>query len=334
MIDEPVSHCMNRRVLTGEADTPIREVVRRLANENQSAFVVCEDATPVGVITERDTALLLARVLDGHDVGSTTAADVMASPVHSLPESAPMFEVVRIMKERGFRRVPIVDDKNRLSGIVNLEDLQNATNAALASRKRDLEAAVSARTAELQVANARLQELTREDSLTGLLNRRAMGERVAERHALARRHGSGYSVILLDIDHFKLYNDSRGHLAGDEVIRSVATCLKEATRGSDSVFRYGGEEFLVLLPECDADGAACIADRIRSIVAAKGIDHPASPTARHVTVSMGFTEVTTEETATRLSWQEVVDQADRALYRAKQSGRDRAERFVADPSPA
>lgn len=333
MIDEPVSRFMNRNVLSGDPDMPLREVVRRLASENQSALVVCDDATPIGVITERDAVLALASALDGNDLSTTTAADIMASPVHSLPESAAMSEVVRIMNERRFRRVPIVDDKNRLSGIVNLGDLQNAANAALASRGRDLEAAVSARTAELQAANARLEELTREDSLTGLLNRRAMGERVSERHALARRHGSAYSVILLDIDHFKLYNDSQGHPAGDEVIRSVANCLKASIRGSDSVFRYGGEEFLVLLPECATEGAARTAERIRRTVAEKAIPHPASPTARHVTVSMGFTEITTRENARRLAWQEVVERADQALYRAKQGGRDRAERFETDDPP-
>ncbi len=324
MFDQPIARFMNRQVLHGELETPLREVVRRMAAEAQSAFVVCEESVPVGVITERDIVVLLSRVFDGVDHAETRACDIMTSPVHTLLETAPMGEVVRIMKERGFRRVPIVDDKNQLSGILNLTELQNATNAALEQRGRDLEAAVRARTAELEAANAQLEELTRQDSLTGLLNRRAMSERIDELHAIARRHGNPYSVILLDIDHFKLYNDTLGHPAGDEVLRQMAASFRDAMRASDAVYRYGGEEFLILLPETDAHGAALVAERVRATVAGRAIPHPASPTARHVTVSMGFTDVTTHETAQQLPWTEIVSRADHALYRSKQSGRNRA----------
>lgn len=324
MFDQPIAPFMNRNVLSGEPEALLSEVVRRMAAAIQSAFVVCEDGLPVGVITERDVLLALSRTLEGVDYSRARACDVMASPVHTLIESAPMGEVVRIMKERGFRRVPIVDDKNRLSGILNLTELQNATNAALEERGRDLEEAVRARTAELQAANARLEELTRQDSLTGLFNRRAMTERIEELHAIARRHGHPYSVILLDIDHFKLYNDTQGHPAGDGVLRRIGNCFRDAIRASDSVYRYGGEEFLILLPETDARGASLVTERIRASVASRSIPHPASPTSRHVTVSLGFTDVSTRQTAQEIGWQDVVRRADHALYRSKQAGRNRA----------
>ena len=217
MFDQPITAVVNRRALSGEPETPLAEVVRRMVDGMQSAFVVCEDDVPIGLITERDVTVVLAHILEGADHSGTRASDVMTAPVHTLIESAPMGEVVRIMKERGFRRVPIVDDKNRLAGILNLTELQSATNAALEKRGRDLEEAVLARTAELQAANARLEDLTRPDGLTGLLNRRAMAERIDELHAIARRHGNPYAVIMLDIDHFKLYNDTQGHPAGDSV---------------------------------------------------------------------------------------------------------------------
>lgn len=323
MIDQPISEFMNRRVLSGGADTPLREVVRRMEREVQSAFVVCEDGTPVGVITERDVVVVLSRAYAGIDQSGARAGDVMASPVHTLPETAEMTEVFRIMQERGFRRVPIVDDKRRLSGIVNIGELQNATNAALERRGRDLEAAVASRTAELQTANARLQELTRQDSLTGLLNRRAMCERIEELHAMARRYGNPYAVVLLDIDHFKLFNDTQGHPAGDEVIRTVASTIHDSIRISDTLYRYGGEEFLILLPETELEGAALVCERARRAVAARSVVHPASPTADHVTISLGCTDVATEGIAESATWETVVERADNALYRAKQGGRNR-----------
>ncbi len=105
-----------------------------------------------------------------------------------------------------------------------------------------------ARTAELQAANAKLEALSLSDGLTGLLNRRAMAAKLEELHDLSRRYGNAYSVILLDIDHFKQYNDTLGHLAGDEAIRRIAKRLRSAIRGSDHAYRYGGEEFLVAMP--------------------------------------------------------------------------------------
>lgn len=324
MFDQPIAPFMNRNVLSGEPEALLSEVVHRMAQAMQSAFVVCEEGVPVGLITERDILHVLSQVFEGIDHSRVRARDIMTSPIHTLIESAPMGDVVRILRERGFRRVPIVDDKNQLAGILNLTELQNATNAALERRGRDLEEAVLARTTELQAANARLEELSRQDSLTGLLNRRAMAERIEELHAIARRHGNPYSVILLDIDHFKLYNDTQGHPAGDGVIRRIGNCFRDAIRASDSLYRYGGEEFLILLPETDVNGAALVTERIRGTVASRSIPHPASPTARHVTVSLGFTDVTTRETAHQLAWQDVVQRADHALYRSKQSGRNRA----------
>ena len=324
VLDETIDHFMNRRVLAGGPDTPLSEVVRRMDADAQSAFVVCDRGTPIGVITERDVVTLMARSLAGASQAGTLAGDIMASPVHTLRESACMGEVVRVMKERGFRRVPIVDERGHLTGIVNIGELQAATNAALERRGRDLEAAVEQRTAELRAANDRLTELTLLDGLTGLLNRRALESRLDENHAAAIRYGHKYAVILLDIDHFKLYNDGCGHLAGDEVIRTIGAVLRESVRRTDSVYRYGGEEFLVLLPETDAAGAELTAERIRGAVALRAMPHPSSPTDRHVTVSMGYTDVLGQGIAERLDWREVVRRADSALYAAKQAGRNRA----------
>jgi diguanylate cyclase (GGDEF)-like protein len=316
---------MNRDVLRSEPDAPLADVVAQMNSNSQSAVVVCEEETPVGVITERDVVAVLDLCLQGHSFSAVQAADVMAHPVHTLPETSTMIEVIRVMNERRFRRVPIVDDKNQLTGIVNLLELQEAMNFALERRGRDLEAAVMERTAELQAANAQLEELSISDGLTGLLNRRAMTKKLEELHALSGRYGNAYSVILLDIDHFKNYNDSLGHLKGDDAIRALAKLLESTVRVLDNVYRYGGEEFLIIMPETDELNVSYAAERIRSETEAVGIPHPASSAADVLTVSIGHASVTRRTLDSFESWRDVIDEADKALYRAKAAGRNRVD---------
>ncbi|MGB0619139.1 MAG: diguanylate cyclase [Myxococcota bacterium] len=325
MIDEAISQFMNREVLKGEPETPLSEVIALMHSRVQSCFVVCEDGTPVGVITERDAVAVLDRKLAGERYQDVRAADVMTCPVHTLPETSTMGEVMRIMNERKFRRVPITGDKNELSGIVNLMELQAAMNAALERRGRDLEVAVMERTAELQAANAKLEELSIRDGLTGLLNRRAMTKKLEHLHDLSQRYGNPFSVILLDIDHFKSYNDALGHVQGDEAIREIAELLHDSVRTSDTVYRYGGEEFLIAMPETDHESALAVAQRIRQETEARALPHPNSPTGPVITVSLGHTSVTCHNVEQFDVWNDVVEDADKALYRAKQGGRNRIE---------
>jgi diguanylate cyclase (GGDEF)-like protein len=323
MIDQPIADFMNSKVLQGDENTALSNVILAMRSEGQSAFIVCEDGAPAGVITERDAVSLLEQLLSGTACEDMRASEVMTSPVHTLSESACMGEVIQVMKEHGFRCVPIVDDKNALVGIVDLTDLQAAMNGALERRSRDLEVAVMARTSELMAANAKLEKLSLRDGLTGLLNRRAMAAKLGELHSLCQRYGNEYSVILLDIDHFKLFNDSQGHLQGDSALEQVAGALEDSIRVSDSVYRYGGEEFLAALPETDGKSAMQVAERIRDRIAALKIPHTESPTADFLTVSLGLTHLASRESAAQGSWEDVVERADRALYRAKRNGRNR-----------
>ncbi len=123
---------------------------------------------------------------------------------------------------------------------------------------------------QLERQNARLAELASTDELTGVKNRRRFREDLELLFAQARRQGTPLSLILLDIDHFKEYNDSFGHPAGDEVLKAFGATLRETVRGHDVVARYGGEEFVVLLPATAADEAVDVAERLRSAIAGRG----------------------------------------------------------------
>ncbi|HEY6552978.1 MAG TPA: diguanylate cyclase, partial [Vicinamibacteria bacterium] len=197
-----------------------------------------------------------------------------------------------------------------------------------------LEQLVAARTAEIEAANARLAQLSIEDPLTGIANRRRLDEVLEEAWRRTARHRGALALLILDVDFFKAFNDHFGHPAGDAALRSVATKLAQShRRAAELVARYGGEEFAVFLPEVSRDEAWRAAEATRSLIEGLGILHPGSTVSSVVTASVG---VAWTEADARASPADLVEAADRALYLAKQGGRNRAEsaegRFAArDP---
>ena len=182
-----------------------------------------------------------------------------------------------------------------------------------------LERKVAERTEALAIANARLERLAITDTLTGLANRRRLDEILDGEWRRALRYRTTLSVAMIDIDHFKGYNDHYGHGGGDECLRLVATSLAEGVRNTDYVARYGGEEFMVILPETELAGARIVAERVRAAVEALAEPHAAAPRGI-VTVSIGIAAVppTLDHSA-----EDLVKIADGQLYEAKREGRNR-----------
>jgi diguanylate cyclase (GGDEF)-like protein len=164
-----------------------------------------------------------------------------------------------------------------------------------------------------------LSETAARDGLTGLFNRRELDARAQQAVALCRRHGRPLSCLLLDIDHFKRVNDTYGHAAGDAVLREAARRLRDSSRLSDSIGRYGGEEFVVLLPETDGGEAVAAADKLRDVLSATPIvvEGMSIPIRASIGVSAWSTRMSTAA--------DLYAAADKALYRAKELGRDRTE---------
>lgn len=180
---------------------------------------------------------------------------------------------------------------------------------------------VAVRTADLEQANRKLAEMAITDSLTGIANRRHFDERLSAHWSRARRLGQPLGLLLLDVDHFKQYNDHFGHPAGDDCLRRVAKVLQRHARGSDAIAaRYGGEEF-AFVSIASAEHARQLAEAIRRAIEAQSIEHPSSPFGR-VTISIG---VATMLAADPASAGELLARADQALYRAKNGGRNRVE---------
>ncbi len=190
-----------------------------------------------------------------------------------------------------------------------------------ASRERQLATLVADKTEELRRANEELQHLAHSDSLTGVSNRRRFEEFLADEWRRAVRFKTEMSLVLLDIDHFKLFNDTYGHVAGDEALRKVAAALTGTThRPTDLLARFGGEEFALVLAGTGQPGAMKVAAQAIAQVEALRIPFPESPTSPHLTVSAG---VATTLVAMGASEADFITAADQALYRAKDGGRNR-----------
>jgi len=157
------------------------------------------------------------------------------------------------------------------------------------------------------------------DPLTGLWNRQQLAARGRELVALATRHGTSLSCIMLDVDDFKLINDHHGHLAGDAVLQQLARCMQAALRESDLLFRYGGDEFLIIATQTDGGRAWQIADRLRRSVAAQPFRLPEGAQAPELPVRISVGCATWEQEETFAS---LLNRADRALYRSKRCGRN------------
>jgi diguanylate cyclase (GGDEF)-like protein len=210
-----------------------------------------------------------------------------------------------------------------------VDPFQVKTRLVAARRVTELHRQVVEIRSELERANEGLTALSRTDPLTALGNRRRMDEDLAAAHARATRSGRPYSVALFDVDQFKAFNDHYGHSEGDETLRAMGRIFNSSRRQGEGVYRFGGEEFVLLMPDEATDGALLAADRLRLLVEAEAITHSAQTQPGVVTLSGGVSTWYPGSTRTAA---DVIAAADEALYVAKSRGRNRV--CVAEPAAA
>lgn len=227
------------------------------------------------------------------------------------------------------RSVKRQDELSLLEGQVNeLQDnlhahleRQRADELALAASRDHLAELVEARTAELQTANRSLEALSRHDPMTGLANRRHFDELKEVEFRRAIRHKTPLAVLMCDVDFFKIYNDTYGHMLGDECLKQVAEALRSVFgRSGEVTARLGGEEFVVMLPNVNLEQANAAAERLRVFLAERELPHAGSSVSPYVTLSIGVAELDPD---TMDHFDLLLQRADQALYRAKRQGRDR-----------
>ena len=221
---------------------------------------------------------------------------IILKPIHTLRK-----QMAWIIESKTFKPIPKISETND-----ELTDLTHHFNSLIE---------------HVIEQNKELEDLSLADPLTSLQNRRSLDQFITTQGGFLKRERRSLSVIMIDIDHFKLYNDTYGHLQGDEVIIKVAQTITHSTnRSSDFIARYGGEEFIIILPDTSIEGAEIIAGNIRKGVTNMLIPHKGSATASFLTVSIGVSSALLKD---KIQIYQLIEKADNALYDAKAQGRNR-----------
>ncbi|HHJ15870.1 MAG TPA: GGDEF domain-containing protein, partial [Gammaproteobacteria bacterium] len=285
-------------------------------------IIIGSDGIPEGIITERDLVCVMEKMLEAPDIVNQPAAEFMSPQPHTIQYDQSLFDALAITRAEKIRHLPVVDAQQKLVGLLTQTDLTRAYFHIIELQRNAIEKAIENRTEELRNANRELESLCMEDALLGIGNRRAMEADMAHTHSLALRYQRPYCVALLDVDFFKRYNDHYGHLAGDKALQQVTAVVKQTIRKSDRVYRYGGEEFLLLLPDTTAEGGGILIGRLLEALQQSATPHCKSPYGV-LTMSAGLIDLQHDAVEDAPQWEDIVHHADQALYRAKNMGRNR-----------
>lgn len=322
-----VADVMTKNVIQGLPNDPIMSIVDQMASYRVSCVVIVDGHTinPMGIITERDVVRFHQMGLDFSEV---SAQSVMSRPLSTMQPQNSLWSVHQQMQHLKVRRLVITYPTGELAGIVTQTQMLKILDPTeMYHVMQQMEDIIERQTHELQqlnqkleVANQKLTHLSKVDELTQIMNRRQFNEFLTHEWQRLAYLNQPLSLILCDVDYFKAYNDTYGHLAGDECLVKIAQTLKKVTRHtSDLVARYGGEEFVIVLPNTDSSGANCVSQKIMTQIQKLQIPHVMSTPTGCVTVSLGTaTVIPTQSRSPDL----LFNVADQLLYQSKQQGRN------------
>ncbi len=299
-------------------DCTVISALQLVSASSRSCLVIADDGgKPLGIVTEYDFTRCLLQILST-DIATPTLGEIMTSDPHCISFDADVYEALVIMESNHVRHLPVVDNEGRVIDVVSEYVLMPAYRQLIEQQQAIIDSHIHSATVELKDANANLKALAMEDPLLHVGNRRAMQVDINFTHENALRMNHQYSVAMLDIDFFKKYNDHYGHPQGDVALQFVAQILKSTVRDEDRVYRYGGEEFAVIMPETNLDGAQHLARRVIDTMGRESFPH-CKASLGYLTLSIGISCFNPDN---REPWKSMLNRADKHLYNAKNAGRN------------
>jgi diguanylate cyclase (GGDEF)-like protein len=294
-----IESLMSRTVITAEEDAPLTYICTLMEKNYIGSVVIVKGQSPVGIVTERDIVKAVAG--KSKSIAKLKAKDIMETPLHTKTPDTEVQEAMDIMKNHRIRRLPITVG-GRLAGIITYGDILRFMRKALTdshSRIKHLESEVD------------------RDTLTGVYSR-AYFDRVLKREInRVQEYGGFLSLLMVDVDNLKEINDTYGHAGGDVVLSQVASMTQLNVREINSVCRFGGDEFAVIAPISDINGAIRMGERLRQVIEATIIFYDKHEIKTTLSIGVAAWRSSMENE------QDLIKEADKGLYQAKEEGRNK-----------
>lgn len=309
---------LNYKALFVYENSSVFETIRSMRKDNSDAVIIKDsNENHIGIFTTKD----FVDIMNQENSLEKPVSKFMSSPLITLSEDETISTALDFIKEKHFKRIVIVDDQNRVSGIISQKELLRVVYNKWIEVIKKEGTKISKKNEELLRTKSKLEEIASLDFLTQIYNRQKFEsflEYEIKKHT--RYEDEIFSLFILDLDFFKEVNDNYGHLKGDYILQEIAKILKLCSRDTDIVARWGGEEFVLLLPHTDIDDAILVAEKLRSTIENHNFDD-----ILNITCSIGVSHSHHNDDKDT-----IFKRADKALYRAKELGRNRVEIEILD----
>lgn len=301
------------KAVTTYENTSSNQVIKMMQENDTDAILITDDSLlPIGIFTTKD----FIKILNLNLSLENPIKDFMSQPVITLHNTATIADAIDFIRDKHFKRIVVTDDEDRVMGILTQKELLRIVYNKWVDFIKEEGNRISKINEQLLSNAIKLEEKASFDFLTKVYNREKFESFLNYELTIATRYDEeNFCILLLDIDFFKNVNDTYGHLIGDHVLQEIAKVLTLCSRKSDVVARWGGEEFIMMLPKTNIEQAMYVAEKLRAT-----IEQHKFEVVSHITCSIGVSQFHRNETKT-----ELFKRVDEALYNAKKSGRNRVQ---------
>ncbi|KYJ87101.1 diguanylate cyclase [Sulfurovum riftiae] len=284
------------------------DIFNTMERYKHDATMIVEAGKPIGIITTKD----ILRLLKSHVDLSLPIKTYMVSPVETISQYCTLNEALSFMQDKSFKRIVTVDDEGILTGSITQKELISIAYTRWVRMMQTYQKELRDTNEKLEQKSRKFEKIAATDSLTGLYNRMKFLELFVSEYTVMVQRENALSLLVIDLDHFKQVNDTYGHNIGDEMLKQISNLLLRELRNVDILCRWGGEEFVALLPAADCDTAYRIAEKLCRVIEAFSLEGMPC-----ITASIGVSQIRESD-----DLNEVIERADKALYAAKMSGRN------------